>query len=114
MLTVGTQFHQQLTGINVIMIYAVNIFASIGIPKFKGMIAIGVVNVLSTLVAMKKIDSFGRKQLLLVGAACQVREKTTPPSFLSLSLPLLSLSLFPLAFEMPSKRGGGSFCPSST
>lgn len=50
----GTQFHQQLTGINVIMIYAVNIFASIGIPKFKGMIAIGVVNVLSTLVVSSK------------------------------------------------------------
>jgi hypothetical protein len=67
----GTQLHQQLTGINVIMMYSVIIFGSANIPQFTGTIVVGMVNVASTFIAMKFIDKKGRKYLLLVGALVQ-------------------------------------------
>jgi MFS family permease len=67
----GTQLHQQLTGINVIMMYSVIIFGSANIPQFTGTIVVGLVNVASTFIAMKFIDKKGRKWLLLVGALVQ-------------------------------------------
>ena len=67
----GAQFHQQLTGINVIMMYSVIIFGQAHIPEFTGTIVIGFVNVASTFLAMRFIDKLGRKWLLLVGAFVQ-------------------------------------------
>jgi hypothetical protein len=51
--------------------YSVIIFGYAGIPEFSGTIAVGVVNVASTFIAMKFIDKLGRKWLLLVGALVQ-------------------------------------------
>ena len=39
---------------------------------FSGQILIGVVNVLFTVLAIWKIDSFGRKKLLLIGASVMI------------------------------------------
>ena len=61
----------QLSGINVIMYYAPMIFEKAGANTDSAMlqaVAVGVTNMLFTIVAMFFIDKFGRKTLLLIGA----------------------------------------------
>ncbi len=61
----------QLSGINVIMYYAPMIFERSGLATDAAMlntVAVGVTNLLLTIVAMFFIDRFGRKTLLLIGA----------------------------------------------
>lgn len=98
----GTQFHQQLTGINVIMYYAVLIFASVGIPEYTGTIVIDVVNVLSTLLAMRTIDHYGRKWLLLTGAAVQCI------CFVIAGLILVSTDITPQKFDKFNSAASGA------
>lgn len=62
----------QVTGINSIMYYAPMIFAKTGIGVNNALmqtIAVGGVNLLFTFVAIKYIDKFGRKPLLIAGAS---------------------------------------------
>lgn len=62
----------QVTGINAIMYYAPEIFKSTGDGSGSALlqtIAVGVVNVLFTFVAIKYVDKLGRKKLLLRGIA---------------------------------------------
>lgn len=61
----------QLSGINVIMYYAPMIFMKTGLTTDVAMlntVAVGVTNMLLTIVAMFFIDKLGRKTLLLIGA----------------------------------------------
>ncbi len=61
----------QLSGINVIMYYAPMIFEKAGSNTNTAMlqaVAVGVTNMLFTIIAMFFIDKFGRKTLLLIGA----------------------------------------------
>ena len=61
----------QVTGINSIMYYAPMIFAKTGIGVNNALmqtIAVGSVNLLFTFVAIKYIDKFGRKPLLIAGS----------------------------------------------
>jgi SP family xylose:H+ symportor-like MFS transporter len=62
---------QQLCGINIVFNYTSTIFASIG-ADVKGQlfetVAIGVVNLLFTLVAMWQVDRLGRRPLMLFGS----------------------------------------------
>ena len=61
----------QLSGINVIMYYAPMIFEKAGASTSAAMlqaVAVGVTNMVFTIIAMFFIDNFGRKTLLLVGA----------------------------------------------
>jgi sugar porter (SP) family MFS transporter len=61
----------QLTGINIIMYYATDIFRSAGFSTSSAIgqtVIIGLTNLLFTLVAMTIIDRVGRKTLLLAGA----------------------------------------------
>ncbi len=61
----------QLSGINVIMYYAPMIFEKAGASTNAAMleaVAVGVTNMIFTIVAMFFIDKFGRKNLLLIGA----------------------------------------------
>lgn len=63
---------QQMTGINSIMYYAPIIFQKIGNGTSSALmqtIAVGAVNLTFTLVSLKLIDRWGRKPLLIVGAA---------------------------------------------
>ena len=63
---------QQITGINAILYYAPVIFKETGLGTADSLlqtISIGVVNVLSTFVAIVFIDKIGRKPLLVVGSA---------------------------------------------
>ena len=69
---VGLAIFQQITGINAIIYYANQIFASAGFATEVSRAtvttwAIGGVNVLATLIAIAFIDNMGRRLLLLVG-----------------------------------------------
>ena len=61
----------QLTGINAILYYLNDIFAAAGFSSVSAdqqSIAVGLANLLATLVGMSLIDRFGRKRLLTLGA----------------------------------------------
>lgn len=63
---------QQITGINVIMYYAPNIFESIGLDKSTAILqtlTIGITMTVFTVAAMFLVDRIGRKPLLLYGSA---------------------------------------------
>jgi sugar porter (SP) family MFS transporter len=69
-ITIGA--FNQLTGINAVLFYQGTIFRAAGFSQLSGdlqAIAIGVTNLIFTLVGMSLIDRFGRKSLLIVGAA---------------------------------------------
>lgn len=64
-------FFSQVTAINVIIYYGPSIFKAAGLgveSAFGAQVVIGLINVVSTLVAIWQIDRFGRKPLLLIGA----------------------------------------------
>lgn len=61
---------QQITGINVVLYYAPEIFKNAGLPVSTAMndtVLVGLVNMLFTLVAIWLVDQLGRKPLLLLG-----------------------------------------------
>jgi sugar porter (SP) family MFS transporter len=69
---VGLAVFQQITGINAVIYYADDIFKRAGFTTAAEqtratLIAVGVVNVLATFVAVAFVDRFGRKPLLLSG-----------------------------------------------
>jgi sugar porter (SP) family MFS transporter len=69
---VGLAVFQQVTGINAIIYYANEIFAEAGFTTAQEqakatLYAVGLVNVLATLVAVAWIDHFGRRPLLFTG-----------------------------------------------
>ncbi|QNK03926.1 sugar porter family MFS transporter [Dyella telluris] len=62
---------QQWCGINVIFNYAQDIFASAGFDvndALKSIVATGAVNLVFTVLALRLVDSWGRRRLMLVGA----------------------------------------------
>ena len=61
----------QLSGINALMYYAPRIFQMAGIEQdasFLQAVAIGLTNLVVTIIAMSLIDRFGRKRLMIVGS----------------------------------------------
>jgi len=61
---------QQFSGINALMYYSGQIFATAGFTNPAiATIIVGLVNVLATLVAIKFVDSLGRKPILYIGMA---------------------------------------------
>jgi sugar porter (SP) family MFS transporter len=69
-ITIG--LFNQLTGINAILYYLNNIFASAGFSNVSSSVqavVIGAANLLATLLGISIIDKLGRKTLLLIGAA---------------------------------------------
>ncbi len=63
---------QQITGINVVLYYAPEIFKDLGFSMNTALlqtVAVGAVNLIFTLVAIWTVDRFGRKPLMIVGAA---------------------------------------------
>ncbi|MGA7907216.1 MAG: sugar porter family MFS transporter [Candidatus Sulfotelmatobacter sp.] len=68
-ITIG--FFNQLSGINAILYYLNDIFASAGFSKVSGdlqAVVVGFTNLIFTMIAMTVIDRLGRKKMLLVGA----------------------------------------------
>lgn len=72
-LGVVLQLFQQFTGINVVMYYAPTIFKDAGFAsehaQMWGTVLVGVINVLSTFIAIAFVDKFGRKPILYIGCA---------------------------------------------
>ena len=69
---IALAFFQQVTGINVVMYYAPIIFQASGSSTDTALlqtVAVGVVNLLFTLVAIAFVDRMGRRLLLLLGSA---------------------------------------------
>lgn len=69
---IGLSVLQQLSGINVIFYYGSTLWQSVGFGEDKAMllnVLTGVVNILTTLVAIMTVDRFGRRPLLLLGSA---------------------------------------------
>ncbi|MFA7483344.1 MAG: sugar porter family MFS transporter [Vulcanimicrobiota bacterium] len=70
-LGVGLQVIQQLTGINVIMYYAPRILETAGFASSEqqlwGTVVLGLVNVLSTFIAIAFVDRWGRKPIMYAG-----------------------------------------------
>jgi SP family xylose:H+ symportor-like MFS transporter len=63
---------QQITGINVFMYYAPEIFKQLGAGTDVALlqtVAVGAVNLAFTLVALRAVDRVGRKRLMIIGAA---------------------------------------------
>jgi len=61
---------QQVTGINAVLYYMPEIFKSTGLSSTTAIyqtVIVGAVNLLFTLIAIRFIDQFGRKRLLLIG-----------------------------------------------
>ncbi len=70
-LAVSIAFFNQFSGINAILYYLNDIFASAGFSKVSSglqAVFIGLTNLIFTMIAMSVIDKFGRKKLLLIGA----------------------------------------------
>ncbi len=64
----GLQIFQQLTGINVFFYYSSQIFEGAGFTNpMVSTITIGLLNVLTTVLAIRYIDKFGRKPILYFG-----------------------------------------------
>ena len=81
----------QLTGINAVMYYAPRIFQMAGIEKnasFLQAVAIGLTNLIVTVIAMTLIDRFGRKPMMIVGSIGT-----------GLSLAMVSYTFFTESFE---------------
>jgi SP family arabinose:H+ symporter-like MFS transporter len=71
----GLALISQLSGINAIMYYSTRIFRTAGIgvtDAFAATAAVGLVNLVFTLVAVALMDRAGRRRLLLIGLAAQV------------------------------------------
>jgi sugar porter (SP) family MFS transporter len=71
LLAVGLAMFNQLSGINAILYYLGDIFAAAGFDAVSAdlqAVAIGVANLLATILGMAIIDRVGRKPLLLIGA----------------------------------------------
>lgn len=73
LLGVGLQMIQQLTGINVVMYYAPQIFKIAGFTTTEeqmwGTVLVGLTNVLATFIAIALVDRLGRKPIMYAGFA---------------------------------------------
>lgn len=71
LLGLSLQFIQQVTGMNTLMYYAPEVFKAAGFHSHTGQmwatIIIGLVNVLTTILALNVIDRFGRRPVLFFG-----------------------------------------------
>jgi SP family arabinose:H+ symporter-like MFS transporter len=75
LLAIAIAAFNQLSGINAVLYYLNDIFASAGFSKVSGglqTVVVGVVNLIATIIAMTLIDKIGRKTLLLIGSVGMV------------------------------------------
>ena len=70
-LAVAMAFFNQVSGINTIIYYAPRVFEMTGLGESSALLStvgIGIVNFIFTLLAMRFIDNFGRRTLMLIGS----------------------------------------------
>ena len=110
---------QQLCGINVVFNYTSTIFESVGADVDRQLfetVAIGLVNLIFTVVAMWQVDKLGRKPLLLIGSlslsliyivlAVLLQGKADPgiiSIFVLLAIAMYAMSLAPVTWVMISE-----------
>lgn len=110
---------QQLCGINIVFNYTSSIFASVGADLNRQLletVAIGIVNLVFTLIAMWQVDKLGRKPLLLIGSlglsvlyiglAFALQDKWSPgfvSVFVLLAIGIYATSLAPVTWVMISE-----------
>ncbi|CAG2053945.1 unnamed protein product [Timema podura] len=112
-ISIGLMFFQQLSGINAVIFYTVQIFQDAGstIDKNLCTIIVGVVNFGSTFIATILIDRLGRKILLYISAAAMTVALAALGTFFYLKdnkydvtefgwLPLASFVIFVIGFSL--------------
>ncbi|MGL6196115.1 MAG: sugar porter family MFS transporter, partial [Thermoguttaceae bacterium] len=73
LIAVLLMFFSQFTGINVIMYYGPEVFKAAGFSEsfsFWIQSIVGTANIVFTVIALWKVDSLGRKPLMIIGTAC--------------------------------------------
>ncbi len=100
-LGLGLSVLQQWTGINTVMYYAPTIFAEAGFPKEAAIlrtVLVGVVQVAATLVAIRFVDRWGRKPLMLAASAGMGVSMAFLAGALVLGVPGIWVVLFVLVY----------------
>nr|XP_012151512.1 PREDICTED: facilitated trehalose transporter Tret1-like isoform X1 [Megachile rotundata] len=113
LISLGLMFFQQLSGINAVIFYTVQIFKDAGssIDENLSTIIVGIVNFISTFVAAAVIDKLGRKMLLYVSAVSMCITLFTFGTFFYVKelgsdvsaygwIPLMSLIVYVIGFSL--------------
>ncbi|XP_055612405.1 facilitated trehalose transporter Tret1 [Uranotaenia lowii] len=113
MISLGLMFFQQLSGINAVIFYTVQIFRDAGstIDENLCTIIVGVVNFIATFIATMLIDRLGRKMLLYISDVAMIITLMTLGGFFYVKanghdvshvgwLPLASFVIFVLGFSL--------------
>ncbi|KAL1465303.1 hypothetical protein WDU94_004886 [Cyamophila willieti] len=113
LISIGLMFFQQMSGINAVIFYTVKIFKDAGstIDVNYCTIIVGVVNLLSTLIATAFIDRLGRKILLYISSTAMCLTLATLGTFFYYKhlghdvselgwLPLLSFVIYVIGFSI--------------
>ncbi|XP_015435420.1 PREDICTED: facilitated trehalose transporter Tret1 [Dufourea novaeangliae] len=114
LISLGLMFFQQLSGINAVIFYTVQIFKDAGssIDENISTIIVGIVNFISTFVAAAVIDKLGRKMLLYISAVSMCLTLFTFGAFFYAKdaakadvsafgwIPLLSLIVYVIGFSL--------------
>ncbi|XP_077263174.1 trehalose transporter 1 isoform X2 [Temnothorax americanus] len=113
LISLGLMLFQQMSGINAVIFYTVQIFQDAGstIDKNLSTIIIGIVNFISTFVAAAVIDKLGRKMLLYISAVMMALTLFSLGGFFYVKsldvdvtafgwLPLVSLIVYVIGFSL--------------
>ncbi|KAL6266492.1 hypothetical protein P5V15_003341 [Pogonomyrmex californicus] len=113
LISLGLMLFQQMSGINAVIFYTVQIFQDAGstIDENLSTIIIGVVNFISTFVAASVIDKLGRKMLLYISAILMILTLFSLGGFFYVKslhvdvtafgwLPLVSLIIYVIGFSL--------------
>ncbi|XP_034173018.2 trehalose transporter 1 isoform X1 [Osmia lignaria lignaria] len=113
LISLGLMFFQQLSGINAVIFYTVQIFKDAGssIDSNISTIIVGVVNFISTFAAASVIDKLGRKMLLYISAVSMCITLFTFGTFFYMKengsdmstfgwIPLASLIIYVIGFSL--------------
>ncbi|XP_043265491.1 facilitated trehalose transporter Tret1-like isoform X1 [Colletes gigas] len=114
LISLGLMFFQQLSGINAVIFYTVQIFKDAGssIDENLSTIFVGIVNFISTFVAAAVIDKLGRKMLLYISGVSMCLTLFTFGAFFYVKnvveanvsefgwIPLLSLVVYVIGFSL--------------
>lgn len=113
LISIGLMFFQQLSGINAVIFYTVNIFQAAGstIDENLSTIVVGIVNLLSTFIATVLIDRLGRKILLYISSVSMTTTLFILATFFYFKmmgynvepfgfLPLLSFAVYIVGFSI--------------
>jgi sugar porter (SP) family MFS transporter len=97
---IGLSVFQQFVGINVVFYYSSLLWQAVGFTERQSLLITtitGLINILTTFIAIGTIDRFGRKPLLLVGSAGM---------FVTLGLEAILFGTAPIVNGKPELHGG--------